>query len=107
MIIRSLALAGIGAALAVTASSVAPAAAAPKKAIEQCMTDDGYGRFRPCSALYKREHPNWRAGSECMTDDGYGRYRPCNSHYLRGSSGNPGQNPPSPTFPGASKQPAY
>jgi hypothetical protein len=54
---------------------------AQKRAPVQCMTDDGYGRFRPCSALYKREHPNWRGGNECMTDDGYGRYRPCDALY--------------------------
>ena len=47
----------------------------------QCMTDDGYGRKRPCSALYKKEHPKWRGGEECMTDDGYGRYRPCSAEY--------------------------
>jgi hypothetical protein len=45
------------------------------------MTDDGYGRFRPCSALYKREHPGWRGSDQCMTDDGYGRYRPCDAGY--------------------------
>ena len=45
------------------------------------MTDDGYGRFRPCSALYRQQHPNWRSGCECMTDDGYGRYRPCDANY--------------------------
>jgi hypothetical protein len=80
MIIRLLALAGLGVALSVTALPVTPAAA-QKKPISQCMTDDGYGRFRPCSSLYKRQHPNWRNGPECMTDDGYGRYRPCSSLY--------------------------
>ena len=54
---------------------------AAKKPYAQCMTDDGYGRFRPCSEGYKREHANWRSGYECMTDDGYGRYRPCSSGY--------------------------
>jgi hypothetical protein len=79
--IRLLALAGLATALIVTALSVAPSAAAPRKPYAQCMTDDGYGRFRPCSSLYKRQHPNWRAGDECMTDDGYGRYRPCDALY--------------------------
>jgi hypothetical protein len=107
MIIRSLVIAGVGATLTVAALSVTPSAAAPKKPIEQCMTDDGYGRFRPCSALYKRQNPNWRAGSACMTDDGYGRYRPCSSLYWQGSSSYPGQNPPSPYNPGIKKQPGF
>ena len=77
MIIRLLALAGLATALTVTAL---PAAAA-KKSYAQCMTDDGYGRYRPCDALYKRTHPNWRGGNECMTDDGYGRMRPCDALY--------------------------
>jgi hypothetical protein len=80
MNIRSLALAGLGAAMAVTAFAVVPAAAAQKAPV-QCMTDDGYGRFRPCSALYKRQNPNWRGSDACMTDDGYGRYRPCDALY--------------------------
>ena len=46
-----------------------------------CMTDDGYGRQRPCSAGYKSENPGWRAGDSCFTDDGYGRYRPCSAGY--------------------------
>jgi hypothetical protein len=78
---RLLALAGIAAALTVTALSVTPSAAAQRKPYAQCMTDDGYGRFRPCSALYKREHPGWRGSDQCMTDDGYGRYRPCDAGY--------------------------
>jgi hypothetical protein len=78
MIVRLLALAGLGVALTMTALPVVPAAA-QKRPISQCMTDDGYGRYRPCSALYKRQHPNWRNGPECMTDDGYGRMRPCDS----------------------------
>ena len=80
MFIRLVALAGLGVALSVTALSVTPAAA-QKRPFSQCMTDDGYGRFRPCSALYKRQHPNWRNGPECMTDDGYGRMRPCSALY--------------------------
>jgi hypothetical protein len=108
MIARLLAVAGVATGLTVTLLSVTPSAAAARKPFQQCMTDDGYGRFRPCSALYKREHPNWRAGPECMTDDGYGRYRPCSSFYLHGgSNGYPGQTPPSPTFPGTKQQPAY
>jgi hypothetical protein len=80
MMIRLVALAGLATTLAVTALSVTPSAAAPRQPV-QCMTDDGYGRFRPCSALYKREHPGWRGSDACMTDDGYGRYRPCDALY--------------------------
>ena len=80
MFIRLVALAGLGVALSVTALSATPAAA-QKRPFSQCMTDDGYGRFRPCSAGYKRANPNWRASDKCMTDDGYGRYRPCDSGY--------------------------
>ena len=80
MIVRLLALAGLAAALSVTALPVTQSVAA-KKPYAQCMTDDGYGRFRPCSSLYKREHPNWRGSDQCMTDDGYGRYRPCDAGY--------------------------
>ena len=78
--IRLLALAGLATALTVTAFTVTPAAA-QRKPFAQCMTDDGYGRYRPCSALYKRQNPNWRATDACMTDDGYGRFRPCDSLY--------------------------
>lgn len=46
-----------------------------------CMTDDGYGRKRPCSAGYKAANPNWRAGDSCFTDDGHGRKRPCSAGY--------------------------
>jgi hypothetical protein len=46
-----------------------------------CMTDDGYGRKRPCSAGYKAANANWRAGDSCFTDDGYGRTRPCSAGY--------------------------
>jgi hypothetical protein len=46
-----------------------------------CMTDDGYGRYRPCSAGYKAANPTWRAGDNCFTDEGYGRYRPCSAGY--------------------------
>jgi len=88
----TLALAGLAAVLmtAPAGASVTPsviAGASPAKAVTiqlaatQCMTDDGYGRKRPCSALYKKEHPNWRGGDECMTDDGHGRKRPCSALY--------------------------
>ena len=99
MTVRLFALAGLAIALSVTAVSVAPSAAAPRQPYAQCMTDDGYGRLRPCSAQYKRQHPNWRAGSECMTDDGYGRVRPCSQLYWRGSGG-AGPSTTGPTFPG-------
>jgi len=105
--IRSLAVAGLATALTVTVISISPSGAAQRKPYAQCMTDDGYGRFRPCSALYKRQHPNWRAGAECMTDDGYGRYRPCSNLYRQGSSGWSGQYNPSPYQPATPKQPAY
>jgi hypothetical protein len=88
----TLAAAGIAAVLlaAPAAASVTSSGfigASPAKAVPvqfaavQCMTDDGYGRKRPCSALYKKENPNWRAGEGCMTSDGYGRYRPCSALY--------------------------
>jgi hypothetical protein len=80
MIVRLLAFAGLATTLTVTVLGVTLSAAEPRQGV-QCMTDDGYGRMRPCSALYKREHPNWRAGDECMTDDGYGRMRPCSALY--------------------------
>ncbi|MEA2870647.1 MAG: hypothetical protein QOH67_623 [Hyphomicrobiales bacterium] len=46
-----------------------------------CMTDDGYGRKRPCSADYKTANPNWRGTDACYTDDGYGRKRSCSADY--------------------------
>jgi hypothetical protein len=63
------------------ALSAAGPAAAAKKVSYTCMTDDGYGRKRPCSAGYKTANPNWRGGDSCFTDDGYGRYRPCSAGY--------------------------
>jgi len=54
--IRLLALAGLATALGVTALNVTPSAAAQRKPYAQCMTDDDYGRFRPCDALYKQRH---------------------------------------------------
>ena len=65
---------------AMTGVTVSTASAA--KAVSYvCMTDDGYGRKRPCSAGYKAANPNWRAGDSCFTDEGYGRYRPCSAGY--------------------------
>ena len=66
---------------AMAGSSGSTKAANVQFAAVQCVTDDGYGRKRPCSALYKKEHPNWRGGDECMTDDGYGRFRPCSAGF--------------------------
>ena len=86
VMIRLLGLVGVGVALTVTALSVTPSVAAPKNPYA-CMTDDGYGRMRPCSALYKRQHPNWQSGPECFTDDGYGRYRPCSQLFWQSSGG--------------------
>jgi hypothetical protein len=112
MFIRLSTVAGLAAALAAGALTVTPSVAAQKKAVVQCMTDDGYGRYRPCSAGYKRAHPDWRAGSECMTDDGYGRLRPCSQLYRQGGGSYAGPYVPSSTFPGperpeAKRQPAY
>jgi hypothetical protein len=59
-------------------STAGSAAAASKY---ECMTDDGYGRRRPCSASYKAANPNWRGSDDCYTDDGYGRYRSCSASY--------------------------
>jgi hypothetical protein len=80
---RSLALAGTAVVLTALPAGFVSTAVAQKQPIAQCMTDDGYGRYRPCSALYKRQNPNWRDSGACMTDDGYGRYRPCDSLYKR------------------------
>ena len=91
MNVRTLALAGVAATLITlpagaagssgNSESTAAAAANVQYAAVECMTDDGYGRRRPCSALYRTQKPNWRAGNECMTDEGGGRFRPCNSLY--------------------------
>jgi hypothetical protein len=78
---RSLALVGAAAALMTLPAVVTTTAVAKPKSVVQCMTDDGYGRFRPCDASYKAAHPNWRGTDACMTDDGYGRYRPCDAGY--------------------------
>jgi hypothetical protein len=47
----------------------------------QCMTDEGGGRYKPCDAAYRREHPDWRSTDTCMTDEGSGRYKPCSLEY--------------------------
>ena len=57
-------------------------------AFVDCMTDDGYGRKRSCSASYKKEHPGWRGTDDCVTDDGYGRKRSCSASYKRKHSKN-------------------
>jgi len=77
MMFRPLVLAGIATMLAVLSQAAAQAPVA--KAPEQCMTDDGYGRYRPCDSAYMQQNPNWRDTDHCMTDDGYGRYRPCDA----------------------------
>jgi len=62
--------------------SVSGQAWAKDKVIDYtCMTDDGYGRKRPCSADYKAANPNWRGTDNCYTDDGYGRKRSCSADY--------------------------
>jgi hypothetical protein len=95
MTTRSLVLAGLSALLLTlpAAASVAPglSGSAPvrtdgvryAKSIVRCMTDDGYGRYRPCDSGYRAANPNWRGGDRCMTDDGYGRYRPCSAGYKK------------------------
>jgi hypothetical protein len=61
--IQAALLAGFGAvALMGTVASTVPAAA-------KCMIDEGYGRYTPCSALYRSK--------KCMIDEGNGRYTPC------------------------------
>ena len=47
-----------------------------------CMTDDGYGRKRPCSAGYMQKSANG-SSYECFTDDGYGRKLPCSFRIKR------------------------
>jgi hypothetical protein len=56
-------LIGLGAiAVTGTIASTVPAAG-------RCMVDEGYGRYRPCEAIYRSK--------KCMIDEGYGRYTPC------------------------------
>jgi hypothetical protein len=63
MQIRSLALAGATAFL-----MAVPFMGSAEAATVRCMTDDGYGRYRPCDSSYKAANPNWRASDNCMTD---------------------------------------
>jgi hypothetical protein len=53
-----------------TAGSTVPASA-------RCMLDEGYGRYTPCSALWKSK--------KCFLDEGNGRRTPC-SALVRSSS---------------------
>ena len=58
-------LAGFGALVFMsTAGSTVPASA-------RCMFDEGYGRYTPCSALYKSK--------KCFLDEGNGRRTPCSA----------------------------
>jgi hypothetical protein len=58
-------LAGFGALVFMsTAGSTVPASA-------KCMFDEGYGRYTPCSALYKSK--------KCFIDEGNGRRTPCSA----------------------------
>ena len=78
------------AALALVGATLIPladACAGPRQAYAQCMTDDGYGRYRPCDSSYKQQNQNWWATDACMTDDGYGRYRPCDSSFKQRHAG--------------------
>ena len=79
--LAGLAVAGTIATTAPGGLSVAGTAWAAKAVSYVCMTDDGYGRKRPCSAGFKAANPNWRGGDNCYTDDGYGRKRPCSAGY--------------------------
>ena len=84
--LTSAALAGVGALVIAATPASLPGfgggdALAQKKDKYACMTDDGYGRLRSCSASYKAANPNWRGGDSCYTDDGYGRYRTCSAAY--------------------------
>jgi hypothetical protein len=58
-------LSGLGAlVLMSTVATTVPASA-------RCMVDEGYGRYTPCSALYKSK--------KCFVDEGYGRRTPCSA----------------------------
>jgi len=73
----------IAARLALAAGIAMVALSGPASAASryECMTDDGYGRKRSCSASYKAANPNWRGGDDCFTDDGHGRKRSCSASY--------------------------
>jgi len=86
--LTSAALAGVGAFVIAATPSSLPGFGSGMAAAKDngpskyaCMTDDGYGRLRSCSASYKTANPNWRGGDSCYTDDGYGRYRSCSASY--------------------------
>jgi hypothetical protein len=58
-------LAGLGTVIFMgTVASTVPASAI-------CMFDEGYGRYTPCSAMYKSK--------KCVIDEGNGRYTPCSA----------------------------
>jgi hypothetical protein len=58
-------LAGFGALVFMgTAGSTVPASA-------KCLFDEGYGRYTPCSAMYKSK--------KCFIDEGNGRRTPCSA----------------------------
>lgn len=48
----------------------------------ECVTDDGYGRKRSCSAAYMQARADGKT-YECVTDDGYGRKLPCSFRIKR------------------------
>jgi len=66
-----------------TAVTAAAKAGKVQLARVECMIDDGFGRFHPCSQGYKKEHPDWRTGDTCMIDDGQGRAHPCSAMYKK------------------------
>jgi hypothetical protein len=64
-------LAGFAALVFVSAAgSTVPASA-------KCLFDEGYGRYTPCSAMYRSK--------KCFIDEGNGRHTPC-SALVRSSS---------------------
>ena len=73
-IIRVIALAGFAIALPLLSVS-APAVAKSKY---ECFAD-AWGNKVPCSSLSQQQNPNGRNPNDCFTDEGYGRYRPCDS----------------------------
>jgi hypothetical protein len=58
------ALAGFGALVVASTALTVPASA-------KCQFDEGYGRYTPCSALYKIK--------KCFLDEGNGRFTPCSA----------------------------
>jgi hypothetical protein len=66
--------------LMIGGTNVATAAQKPTAANPyECLTDDGYGRKRPCSAGIQQKRAE-KSQFECVTDDGYGRKRPCSAN---------------------------